>query len=361
MFSIKTTFFFTLFGLVTAYAQDFNPKYANEFLNMGVGADALGMGSAVVADAKGLTAGIWNPAGLLQQKQTTEIGLMHASYFGGLASFDHIGVSRRVSAQTVVAINVLRLGVDNIYNTTQLIDNQGNIDYSQLQTFNSADYAIIGSLAKPTRVAHLSMGVSAKVLYRHIGNFAKAYGFGFDAGLQYSPSKFWSAGLNFRDATSTFSAWTYNLSPEMEATFLQTNNSLPQNGIEQMLPRLVLGIAGKLPLKSEKYQLGGQLNTELTTDGPRNTLLSGKVFSLDPRVGLYLTYDNKLTLRTGLSQFQYFTDFEAKESLAFQPHLGAGVLLQNWTIDYAFTRLGLGGEGYFTHLFSLKWAFSAKS
>ena len=74
MFSIKTTFFFTLFGLVAAYAQDFNPKYANDFLNMGVGADALGMGSAVVADAKGLTAGVWNPAGLLQQKQTKKSG-----------------------------------------------------------------------------------------------------------------------------------------------------------------------------------------------------------------------------------------------------------------------------------------------
>jgi hypothetical protein len=47
--------------------------------------------------------------------------------------------------------------------------------------------------------------------------------------------------------------------------------------------------------------------------------------------------------------------------LGLQPHLGAGVVLQNWTIDYAFTRLGLGGEGYFTHLFSLKWAFSAKN
>lgn len=360
MFSIKTTFFLASFSLAAVNAQDFNPKYANEFLNMGVGADALGMGSAVVADARGLTAGVWNPAGLLQQNQTTEIGLMHASYFGGLASCDHIGVSRRVSEQTVVAINVLRLGVDNIYNTTQLIDNQGNIDYSQLQTFNSADYALIGSLAKPTRVAHLSMGVSAKVLYRHIGNFARAYGFGFDAGLQYRPSKFWSAGLNLRDATSTFSAWTYNLSPEMEATFLQTNNSLPQNGIEQMLPRLVLGIAGKIPLKSQKYELGGQLNAELTSDGPRNTLLSGKVFSLDPRAGLYLTYDHKLTLRTGFSQFQYFTDFEANQNLSVQPHLGAGVVLQNWTIDYAFTRLGLGGEGYFTHLFSLKWAFSAK-
>lgn len=360
MFSFQTTFLFLVLSLFGAYAQDFNPKYANEFLNMGVGADALGMGSAVVADVQGLTAGVWNPAGLLQQTQDTEIGLMHASYFGGLAAFDHLGVSRRVQAQTVVALNIIRLGVDNIYNTTQLIDNQGNIDYSQLQTFNSADYALIGSIAKPTRIQSLSMGISAKVLYRHIGNFARAYGFGFDAGLQYRPSKFWSAGLSLRDATSTFSAWTYKLSPEMQATFIETNNTLPQNGIEQMLPRLVLGIAGKLPLKSKKYELGGQLNAELTSDGPRNTLVSGNVFSLDPRAGLFLNYDRKLTLRTGVSQFQYYLDFDDNKKLGLQPHLGAGIVLQNWTIDYAFTRLGLGGEGYFTHLFSLKWAFSAR-
>jgi hypothetical protein len=357
MFSIKSTLFIGLCGLSQVFAQDFNPKYANEFLNMGVGAAAIGMGSAVVADVQGLHAGVWNPAGLLQQEKATEIGLMHASYFGGLAAFDHLGVSRRVAAQTVVALNMIRLGVDNIYNTTQLIDNQGNIDYSQLQTFNSADYALIGSIGKATRVQHLSVGVSAKVLYRHIGNFAKAYGFGFDAGLQYRPSKYWSAGLSLRDATSTFSAWTYNLSPEMQATLLETNNDLPRNGIEQMLPRIVLGLAGKLPLKNEKYELGGQLNAEITTDGQRNTLLSGNVFSLDPRAGLDLNYDQKLILRTGVSQFQYYLDFDEQQKLGVQPHLGAGVVLQNWTIDYAFTRLGLGGEGYFTHLFSLKWAF----
>jgi len=357
MISFKSTLFIGLCGLSQVFAQDFNPKYANEFLNMGVGAAAIGMGSAVVADVQGLHAGVWNPAGLLQQEKATEIGLMHASYFGGLAAFDHLGFSRRVAAQTVVALNMIRLGVDNIYNTTQLIDNQGNIDYSQLQTFNSADYALIGSIGKATRVQHLSVGVSAKVLYRHIGNFAKAYGFGFDAGLQYRPSKYWSAGLSLRDATSTFSAWTYNLSPEMQATLLETNNDLPQNGIEQMLPRIVLGLAGKLPLKNEKYELGGQLNAEITTDGQRNTLLSGNVFSLDPRAGLYLNYDQKLILRTGVSQFQYYLDFDEQQKLGVQPHLGAGVVLQNWTIDYAFTRLGLGGEGYFTHLFSLKWAF----
>jgi hypothetical protein len=360
MFSFKSFLLFVSIGLSAAHAQDFNPKYANEFLTMGVGADALGLGSAVVADVQGLGAGVWNPAGLLQQSQQIEIGLMHASYFGGLAAFDHLGVSKKLNNQTVVAMNVIRLGVDDIYNTTQLIDNQGNIDYSQLQTFNSADYALIGSLAKPTRIQHLSMGFSAKIIYRHMGNFARAYGFGFDAGLQYRPNRFWSAGLNLRDATSTFSAWTYNLSPEMQATLLETNNELPRNGIEQMLPRIVLGIAGKLPFKNDKYEIGGQLNAEVTTDGPRNTLLSSNVFALDPRAGIYLNYDRKLVFRTGVSQFQYYEDFDAQKKLSFQPHLGAGVVLQNWYIDYAFTRLGLGGEGYFTHLFSLKWAFSKK-
>lgn len=361
MFSIKSTFICLLLCVSLARAQDFNPKYANEFLNMGVGAAALGMGSAVVADVSGLEAGFWNPAGLQAQRQTTEVALMHASYFGGLAAFDHLGVSRKLNAQNVVALNVVRLGIDNIYNTTQLIDNQGNIDYSQLQTFNSADYAIVGSISRPTRIANLSMGINAKLIYRHIGNFAKAFGFGFDAALQYRPSKYWSAGLNLRDATSTFSAWSYNLSPEMQAAFLATNNALPQNGIEQMLPRLVGGVAGQIPLKDGKYLLGGQINLELTADGPRNTLVSGQVFSLDPRAGLYFNYDNKLTLRTGVSQLQYYLDFNQVQKLSLQPHLGAGVVLQNWTIDYAFTRIGLGGEGYFTHLFSLKWAFSKRS
>ena len=357
MFNKFSLLFFVFLCATNFRAQDLNPKYANEYLNMGVGADALGMGSAVVGQTSGVLAGVWNPAGLSQQVQQTEIAGMHAAYFGGIAAQDYIGVSRKLNGNNVVSLNMLRLGIDNIYNTTQLIDNNGNIDYSQLQQFNAADYAFIGSLARPTRVKNLTMGFSAKILYRHLGDFAKAVGFGLDAGLQYKPTNNLSFGLMLRDATSTFSAWTYNLSPEMQATLLETNNALPQNGIEQMLPRIVLGVAGKLPLKNEKYELGGQLNAEITTDGPRNTLLAGNVFSLDPKAGLYLNYDRKLILRTGVSQFQYFLDFDQNKKLGLQPHLGAGVVLQNWTIDYAFTRLGLGGEGYFTHLFSLKWAF----
>ena len=40
-------------------------KYSNEFLNIGVDAAALGMGSAVVASSGDVHSGYWNPAGLL--------------------------------------------------------------------------------------------------------------------------------------------------------------------------------------------------------------------------------------------------------------------------------------------------------
>lgn len=349
--------FIALSCTVVLQAQDFNPKYANEYLNMGVGADALGMGSAVVGQTSGVLAGVWNPAGLSQQVQQTEIAGMHAAYFGGIAAQDYIGISRKLNGNNVVALNMLRLGIDNIYNTTQLIDNNGNIDYSQLQQFNAADYAFIGSLARPTRIKNLTMGFNAKVLYRHLGDFAKAVGFGLDAGLQYRPSNQLSFGLILRDATSTFSVWTYDLSPEMQQTLLQTNNALPQNGVEQMLPRLVLGSSGAWPIPAKKLQIGGEIDLELTSDGPRNTLLSGAVFSLDQRAGFFVQYDNKLVFRTGLSQLQYYTDMSSVRKLSMQPHMGVGLSLKQWQIDYAFTRLGLGGSAYFTHLFSFKWSF----
>ena len=356
MFKQIFSLFFIFSSTFGVFAQDFNPKYANEYLNLGVGADALGMGSAVVAQTSGVLAGVWNPAGLHYQQAPTEISGMHAAYFGGIVSQDHLGISRRMTASTVVALNMLRLGVDNIYNTTQLIDNNGNIDYSQLQQFNAADYAFIGSLSRPTRIRNLSMGFNAKILYRHIGDFAKAVGFGLDAGLQYRPKNNLNFGLMLRDATSTFSVWTYDLTPEMQATLLQTNNTLPQNGVEQMLPRLIFGAAGFLPIPSKKLKVGGELDFEVTTDGPRNTLLSGAVFSMDQKTGLYVNYDNKLSFRAGVSQWQYYTNLDLQKQLTVQPHMGVGLQLKQWQIDYAFTRLGLGNSAYFSHLFSFKWA-----
>ena len=123
-------------------------KYSNEFLNIGVGARALSMGNANVASVEGVAAGYWNPAGLLQQKNDIEIGLMHAEYFAGVAKYDYMGVSKRIDSNSVAGISILRFGVDNIPNTLDLKDANGNIDYNRISTFNAVDFAALLSYAR---------------------------------------------------------------------------------------------------------------------------------------------------------------------------------------------------------------------
>ena len=59
--TIAVIFFLTtIIGHINAQA----PKYSNEFLAIGVGSQALGLGKAVSATTNDVTAGYWNPAGL---------------------------------------------------------------------------------------------------------------------------------------------------------------------------------------------------------------------------------------------------------------------------------------------------------
>ncbi|TXI84441.1 MAG: hypothetical protein E6Q38_01955, partial [Crocinitomicaceae bacterium] len=60
-----STALFTII-LFTANSQESTvaPKYSNEFLAIGLGADALGLGNAVVAQTDNVYSGYWNPAGL---------------------------------------------------------------------------------------------------------------------------------------------------------------------------------------------------------------------------------------------------------------------------------------------------------
>src|SRR5687768_10798481 len=110
---------FIVLGL-TMQAQ--TRKYSNEFLNIGVGARALGMGNANVASTEGVNSGYWNPAGLLKQTNDIEVGLMHAEYFAGIAKYDYVGISKRIDSNSVAGISILRFGVDNIPNTLDLVD-----------------------------------------------------------------------------------------------------------------------------------------------------------------------------------------------------------------------------------------------
>ena len=204
------TILFSVCSLSISYSQDEGtvaPKYSNEFLNIGVGADALGMGNAVVANTGSAYSGYWNPAGLTKVDKWLDVGLMHSEYFAGIAKYDYLGLAHSIDDKSTIGLSVIRFAVDDIPNTTQLIDNNGNIDYDKITTFTAADYGFLLSYARKMKIEGMSVGGTFKVVHRKVGDFAKSWGFGIDAGLQIHKDK-WKFGISGRDITSTFNAST---------------------------------------------------------------------------------------------------------------------------------------------------------
>ena len=197
------------------------------------------MSNAVITSTEDVMSGYWNPAGLTNIDQDLQIGLMHAEYFAGIAKYDFGSIAKNIDEKSAVSFSFLRFGVDNIPNTTELIDAQGNINYDRISYFTAADMAFIMSYGRKLN-DQFSIGGSAKIINRKAGDFANAWGFGIDFSAKYQ-YKSWKFAVMGKDITSTFNVWNYHLSDEMINTFIETDNELPQNGIELTMPRIILG------------------------------------------------------------------------------------------------------------------------
>lgn len=328
------------------------PKYSNEFLNIGAGARALGMSNSYITNVDDVTAGYWNPAGLLGIKNPYQVALMHSEYFAGIAKYEYGAVAARIDSSSVLGVSLLRFAVDDIPNTTELINSNGFIDYDKISTFSAVDWGFLVSYAKTLKIPGLRLGANVKIIRRKVGDFAGAWGFGLDAGAQYDYKK-WKFAAMARDITSTFNAWSYNLSDEMQATFVATGNVLPENSVEITLPKLLLGSSRKFEL-GKKFGLLSELDLDATFDGKRNVLLKTNVVSLDPHLGLEASYMNLIFLRAGVGNFQSYTDVTGKKVHTFQPNIGVGIKIKTVYIDYAFTDIGDQSVALYSHVFSLK-------
>src|SRR5215217_8246385 len=191
---------FLILTISTSVSAQFR-KYSNEFLNIGAGARGLAMGSAQVATVKDGTAGYWNPAGLTGIKDYANINLMHAEYFAGIGKYDFASLAVPFSNnKKTFGLTALRFAVDDIMNTLFLVEPDGSINYNNIQAFSSADYAFLLSYAqklKDNEKRKINFGINAKVIHRSVGKFAKAWGFGLDAGLQIHTDK-WKFGFSGR-------------------------------------------------------------------------------------------------------------------------------------------------------------------
>ena len=337
--------------------ENITPKYSNEFLSIGVGADALGQGNAVIAQSQDVYSGYWNPAGLTQIDKWLDIGLMHSEYFAGIAKYDYLGLAHKIDDKSAVCFSAIRFGVDDIPNTTQLIDNNGNINYDNISKFTAADYGFLFSYARKINSNGLSMGGTFKVIHRKIGDFAKSWGFGIDFGMQYIGKKNWRFGLMARDVTSTFNSWVFSLDNETQNVFINTGNIIPENGLEITLPKIIIAGYKKLNINKKGFYSSIEFDIDVTTDGRRNSIIKSGIFSLDPHLGIQIGFKNYVSLRSGISNLQYVTDFENKKRLNIQPNIGLGFNFKNFYLDYAFTDIGNASVSIYSHIISMRLKF----
>lgn len=347
---------YILLVIITCQATAQTRKYSNEFMNIGVDAAALGMSNAVVSQTSDVNSGYWNPAGLVNLEDN-QLALMHASYFANIANYNYAAFAMPLDQQSAVGISLIRFGVDDILDTTQLIDNEGNINYDRIRRFSTADYGLTLSYARNLPIPGLSYGVNAKVIRRIIGDFASSWGFGLDAGIQFQTENEWKIGIMARDITTTYNAWTINKDKfeQISGAIEGQNQSLPES-TEITIPKLQLGISKEWVFHYD-YSLLAAVDLNVRFE-ENNDIFSTSFASINPAIGLQFGYTNLVFLRLGAGNFQNETQFDGSKDLSFQPNFGLGFNYKGIQIDYAFTDIGDQSAALYSNVFSVKLDFS---
>jgi hypothetical protein len=300
----KAAFLLTTLIVISSslQAQTVIAKYAGEFMALGVGGRALGMGGAFVAVANDVTSGYYNPAGLANLNYP-QLALMHSEQFGNLVNYDYGAVAIPFEEDMSFGLSVMRLGVDGIPDTRKaLYDANGDgiidisddrLDYSRITEFSNQDWAFYLTFAK-RQTEDFYWGINAKIIRRDLAEFG-ATGIGFDVGAYYT-----------QDATTTLVAW-----------------STGRN--ELVSPTLKVGAAYKVV-----EFLGGYIMPALDFDIRFENRQFASNFNLGPvsfdmHAGLEYTFKNLIYVRGGYNDVKQFT-------------IGAGVKLPKLNIDYSFAR-----------------------
>ncbi len=190
-------------------------KYAAEFLKLGVGARALGMGGGFVAMADDASAAYWNPAGLASLPRA-EMMFMHAEQFGSLANHDYIQFTQPLSGahRSSVGIGLIRFSVDDIKVTRDAYnDENGNgrwdpgeaILPEQFKMQSDTEYGLLLSYSREVS-DRLALGGNAKLIRQGLLDHT-SFGMGLDFGAMYSPLPGFKIGARLADATTTQISW----------------------------------------------------------------------------------------------------------------------------------------------------------
>lgn len=278
-------------------------KYAGEFLTHGVGARALGMGSAFVAVADDVTSGYWNPAGVADA-EARSVHLMHSETFGGVVTYDTGAYVHPLAADAAVAVTFVRLAVDDIPFTGDFVSDEERIVYDESLIRWESDSEMAALITYARRPSErLRVGGNLKLIRKSIGNYS-CYGLGFDLGAKYDVTGSTTLGINLQDATTTFLVW-------------DTKER------ERIMPTVKVGVAYSTPVTSMDGVVTAAADADVRFE---NRLLADEYhmgsISADTHYGVEFVYRDMVGVRAGLAMGQLTA--------------GAGLNLAGFTVDYAF-------------------------
>lgn len=333
-------------------------KYSNEFLKIGVGGKYLGTGGSLVSSESDPATVFYNPAGVGAFDRVA-VSAMHNSYFAGIANFDYAGVIFPLKYRQNIGVSLIRFGIDNIPNTIQLYNPDGSINYDRISSFSVSDMALFLSFGKRVQDTQgLSFGGNVKIIKRDYGSFAGAWGFGIDAGAQYTSDKY-SFGVFLQDITTTFSSWNFSFDDSTKKVFAATGNEIPNSSSEITLPSIHFGGQYNFLFgKGKQLKFSPMAKITVFTE-KRNVLLPGPVsadVSLGGEFGIY----NIAFIRFGLNNFTKAVNDLGEDYLSFIPSVGAGFRLNQFDIDYSYNNVANAGIGLYSHVFSLSYRFKKK-
>ena len=297
-------------------------SYAGDFLVIGNGVRAAGMGGAFSAVANDASAIYWNSSGISQLRKT-EVGLTRAFLYKNLAAYDNFNFCQPLPNNVTIGFNWTRLTVDDIpvFLEEHLVN---NVDFrSSFYEYNltgvpdgkirSTDDVLQISFAK--HVHHdlslgwlffdlpfdLHFGGNIKYIKRKIDDNVGS-GTGFDTSLLIRTDlgvlleRDWigefAFGINFQDVGGTTITWDTD-----------------SNNEDKILFNTKLGMAFFQPIEALDSKL--TLSTDIDY-----------IYSKTYHHGIEISYKDYVDVRMGLQN----SDFSA----------GLSIKLYEFVLDYAF-------------------------
>jgi hypothetical protein len=281
-------------------------KYAGEFLSAGVGSRALGMGGAFVAVSSDVTAGYWNPAGLVDASGL-QFQFMHAKQFMSSIQYDYLGASKSIDDESSLGLSLIRWSVNDIKDSRLAL--AGNtisegLDYSKITSFNVADYVLYISYSRRYS-ENLSLGANIKMIYRDFAS-ESAMGIGFDVGLKYEIIPKFFLGVMVRDITSTMIAWSTS-----EKEFVA--------------PSFRPGLAYRLDITDIDLYLQPSMDLAFLLESRnKSAQIAVGILSIDSFWGFEAGFKELCFLRLGFDDLSRF-------------NAGLGVSIHKFAVDYSYT------------------------